>query len=222
VRWLGGAGVALSLVAAVPSGAEVSAAPSACAAAIAAPGAGAALSVLPPLGAAAPAPEQIVVCVGPAAITGASYAHWLIVAERTAGSPAKGEHAPTAADLRTEVLEFLIGAQWVSSEAAAQGIHVRAALVKHEFDRIRSQQFPKRSDFRAFLRFSGQTVADLLMRVEQSLLSRRLLARVVAGHRSPGSKVRAERSFLKAFHAHWLAQTYCAAGFVIAECGHAL
>jgi hypothetical protein len=211
----------LFLLAAVPSAADVPV--GACAAAIAAPGAGAAPTGLPPVDSTAPAPEQLVACIGPTPIAGASYVHWLTVAERSSGGlHAKGERVPSATDLRDEVLEFLITADWLESEAKALGIHVSTALVKREFDRIRAQQFPKRSEFEALLRESGQSVADLLFRVEQTLLSRRILAHVWAGHHSERSRQRAAAVFIKAFRARWQAQTYCASGFVVKDCGRTL
>ncbi|HEX7609758.1 MAG TPA: hypothetical protein VF380_03710 [Solirubrobacteraceae bacterium] len=209
------------LLAAAPSVADVPVGP--CAAAIAAPGAGVVPTGLPPVGSAAPAPEQLVACVGLMPITGASYLHWLTVAQRpSAGPHAKGEHVPSAIDLRDEVLEYLITAGWLVSEAKALGIHVPASVVKREFDRIRAQQFPKRSEFQSFLRESGQTVADLLLRVERTLLSRRILQHVLAGHHSARSRQRAAAVFVKAFTARWRAQTYCASGFVVKDCGRTL
>jgi len=167
-----------------------------------------------------PAPGQALVCVGSEAITGATYLHWLTVAKKAAGPPAKGQHPPSATALRDEVLGFLISSDWVTGEAKDLDIGVSAAEVKRDFDRIRGAQFPRRREFEAFLRESGQTVADLLYRVELNLLSERIQKRVKAGHRSPSSKQRALSRFVKAFKAKWEAQTYCASEYDIVDCGH--
>jgi hypothetical protein len=166
-----------------------------------------------------PAPELTVACVGSVAITGGTYSHWLAIA-RKAGSPAKGQHAPSTKELLDEVMPFLISSDWVQGEAADMGISVTPAEVKKNFDRIRVAQFHKRREFRAFLRKSGQTVADLLYRVELNLLSARIQKRVVAGHHSPASQERALSQFVKAFKAKWEPQTYCASEYDVKDCGH--
>jgi hypothetical protein len=167
----------------------------------------------------APGAEQIVVCVGSQAIAGASYLHWLAVAEKVA-VPGKGERAPTATELRHEVLEYLISAEWLRLEANALGIHVTKAAVKREFAHLCAQQFPRHREFEAFLRESGQSVADLLERVEATPLSLRILNRVQAGHHSARSKERATARFVKAFNVRWRPQTYCASEYAVADCGH--
>jgi hypothetical protein len=165
-----------------------------------------------------PDPEQTLVCVGAQAITGATYSHWLAIAKRT-GSPTRG-HVPTATELRDEVLPFLISSDWVKGEATDLGVSVSLATVKKNFDRIRSAQFHKRREFRAFLRKSGQTIADLLFRVEVNLLSERIQKRVVAGHHGAASQLRALSQFVKAFKAKWEPQTYCAVEYDVRDCGH--
>jgi hypothetical protein len=181
-------------------------------------------AVLPPaataLGTTEPTPEQTLVCVGAQAITGATYSHWLTVAKDGIGPSGKGHHVASASELRTEVLGFLISSYWVLGEARELGVTLSAGAVKREFDHIRDDQFPKRKEFEAFLRTSGQTVADLLFRVELNLLSERIQKHVEAGHHSASSKRHALSQFVKAFKDKWQAQTYCAAEYDVADCGH--
>jgi SurA N-terminal domain len=167
-----------------------------------------------------PAPDQTLVCVAAQAITGQTYSHWLTVASKDAGSPGKGHPAPSATALRNEVLGFLISSDWVKGEAADLGVRLSAGEVRKNFDHIRNQQFPKRKEFEQFLRQTGQTVADLLFRVELNLLSERVQKRVVAGHHSASSKQRALSRFVTGFKAKWQAQTYCAAQYAVSDCGH--
>jgi hypothetical protein len=173
-----------------------------------------------PVASVAPAPEATLVCVGGQAITGASYSHWLAIAKEEERSPAKGRHATSATELRTEVLDFLISSDWVLGEAKELDVTLSAATVKREFDHVRNEQFPKRKEFKAFLRHSGQTVADLLFRVELNLLSERIQKQVEAGHHSAASKRRALSQFVKSFKVKWQAQTYCAAEYDVEDCGH--
>jgi hypothetical protein len=168
-----------------------------------------------------PAPEQVLVCVGSQAITGATYSHWLAIAEKSEQPTSKVGQAPNVAALRNEVLGFLISASWVKGEAADLSVSVSPAKVKREFDHIRAQQFPRRSQFKAFMRQSGQTVADLLFRVELNLLSVRIQKSVESGDHSASSRQRALSRFVKAFRANWLSQTYCASEYDDAnDCGH--
>jgi hypothetical protein len=167
-----------------------------------------------------PAPEQTLVCVGPVAITGATYSHWLTIAKK-ADAPSKGHSASSAAGaLQNEVLGFLISSDWVKGEAKDLGVGVSPAKVNKTYNRIRDDQFPKRGEFKAFLRTSGQTVADLHFRVELNLLSQRIQLRVTAGHHGASGKRRALSQFVKAFKAKWQAQTYCATQYAVPDCGH--
>jgi hypothetical protein len=166
--------------------------------------------------AAEPAPEQALVCVGPALIDGAAYLHWLGIAKRSTD----GHRQASATELRTEVLGFLISSDWVKGEAADLGIGVSSAEVNKTYDRVRDEQFPKRGEFETFMRSSGQTVADLLWRVELNLLSARIQKHVTAGKHSASAKKHALMQFVKGFKAKWQAQTYCASGYDVTDCGH--
>jgi foldase protein PrsA len=108
----------------------------------------------------------------------------------TSPKPAKGQKAPTEAQLKTEcetqfkslkteVLGFLISSQWVLSEANSLGVKISDAEVKKEFTKIKTTQFPKAAEFEKFLASSGQSVSDLLLRVKLNLLSSRIQKHVV-------------------------------------------
>ena len=102
------------------------------------------------------------VCVGSQAITGATFSHWAAIAQKSE-SPSK--HHPSVGEVIKEVMGFLISSDWVLGEATDLNIHVSEGEVRHTFDHIRNQQFPKKKEFKAWLKQSGQTVADLLFRV---------------------------------------------------------
>jgi foldase protein PrsA len=154
--------------------------------------------------------------VGGTAISKPTFEHWLAVAahssstpgekavipdpphytaciahlKATAPAPAKGQKAPTEAQLKseceqqyksllTEVLGFLISSQWVLSEAQSLGVNINDAEVKKEFDKIKNQQFPTPAAFEKFLQSSGQSVSDLLLRVKLNLLSSKIQKQIV-------------------------------------------
>ena len=156
-------------------------------------------------------PGDAVVQVGGNPITKTAFEHWMTVAAAssaltagekpvipvppkytaciahlaaTAPKPAKGQSAPTTAQLKTEceqqykslqseVLGFLISSQWVLDEAKSLGVKLSDAEVHKEFEKIKNAQFPKAAEFEKFLQTSGQSVSDLLLRVKLNMLSRK-------------------------------------------------
>ncbi len=165
-------------------------------------------------------PGDAVVQVGSSPITKTTFNHWMSVASAssktsataktvvpeppnytacisnlaaTTAKPAKGQKAPTTAQLKTqcetqyktlktEVLGFLVSLDWVLGEATSQGIKLSDAEVKKQFVKIRTQQFPTTAEFEKFLSTSGQTVSDLLLRVKQNLVSQKLQQKILKGH----------------------------------------
>ncbi len=108
----------------------------------------------------------------------------------TSPPPAKGQSAPTNAQLKSqcetqykqlqqEVLGFLISSQWVIAEGKSLGVKVSDAEVKKQFEKIKSQQFTTPAAFEKFLSTSGQTVSDLLLRVKLNLLSAKIQQKII-------------------------------------------
>ena len=96
---------------------------------------------------------------------------------------------------KQEVLNFLISSQWVISEAAEQGVSVSEAEVKKQFDTLKSQQFPKESAYHEFLAHTGETEADLLMRVKLQLLARKIQEKVAKTSKKKPSKSEVEKYY---------------------------
>jgi foldase protein PrsA len=106
-----------------------------------------------------------------------------------APKPAKGQAAPTRAQLKSEceqqykslqqeVLGFLISSEWVLGEAAHLGVKVTDKEVEKQFATVKTEQFPKPAEFEKFLRSSDQTVSDLLLRVKLNLLSTKIQQKI--------------------------------------------
>ncbi len=173
----------------------------------------------PPVAPYRPAPGEVLVCVGAAEIDGATFAQWARVAEHS--GPAAGRHAaaePTHAQM-TEVVGFLISAQWIAGEAADLHIAVSPAAVRHRFVQLRRKQFHERGAFRAFLKRSGETVSGLLLRVRTDMLST-LIEKRVAGHGSTKARERRLSQWARQFERKWRGQTYCEAAYRVPSCGH--
>ena len=103
----------------------------------------------------------------------------------TAPKPAKGQKAPTTAKLKSECEDAVQSAAargaglpdllaWVLGEASSLGVKHQRLEVHKEFEKIKTEQFPKAAEFEKFLASSGQTVSDLLLRVKLNLLSQKI------------------------------------------------
>jgi foldase protein PrsA len=109
--------------------------------------------------------------------------------QATTPAPAKGQTAPTTAQLKSQceqqykqlqqqVLGFLISSDWVVGEAAHLGVKVSDAEVHKQFQKIKTQQFPRAAEFEKFLASTGQSTSDLLLRVKLNLLSAKIQEKI--------------------------------------------
>jgi foldase protein PrsA len=101
----------------------------------------------------------------------------------------KGTKAPSDAQLKKqckqqftqlkgEVMQFLIQAQWVSQEAEAQDIKVSDAEIKRSLADQKKQAFPNEKAYQKFLKTSGMTEQDILFRVKLDSLQQKLTQKV--------------------------------------------
>lgn len=116
------------------------------------------------------------------------------IADRKANlpKPVKGQPKPTEAQLkasckqqyeqlRSQVMSFLIRAQWLDSEAERQDITVSDKEVDEAFEKARKQAFGGNKAFAAFLKQTGQTPADLLFRQRTQLLEQKITEKIMKG-----------------------------------------
>ena len=80
--------------------------------------------------------------------------------------------------LKNEVMQFLIQAEWVQQEAADRDVKVTDAEVKKSFDDQKKQAFPKDADYQKFLKDSGMSEQDILFRVKLDQLQTKLTQKV--------------------------------------------
>jgi foldase protein PrsA len=110
--------------------------------------------------------------------------------KQTTAATTKGQKAPTEAELKKqcetqykslqqEVLGFLTSSAWVLGEAKSLGVKLTDKEVENQFLKIKRQQFKKPEEFEKFLKTSGQTVSDLLLRVKLNMLSQKIQAKIV-------------------------------------------
>jgi hypothetical protein len=136
-------------------------------------------------------------------ISGWLFRHWAGVAKRAEAKRTK------ARAVIEQVMSFLISSDWVIGEAQALKVQVSDVEVRRSFNLIRREQFPKEAEFTAFLRSTGQTIADLLFRVRVDLDSVRIQRQIIAGSHEGTD-----------FGAKWRAQTYCSRAYAVPDCGH--
>ena len=174
--------------------------------------------------------NSVVAIDGSQNVTSEAYKHWLGVAaaaggqggktvvpdppnytnciahlKATSAKPAKGQKAPTEAELKKqcetqykslqqEVLGFLISSSWVLGEAKSLGVKATDKEVRDQFLHIKHQQFRKPAEFEKFLATSGQTVSDLLLRVKLNMLSQKIQQKI--SKKNPGvSKAEIEKYY---------------------------
>jgi len=111
---------------------------------------------------------------------------------KTLPKPAKGQPAVNDAQLKTQcsgeykalrdtVMQTLISQKWLQGEADALGVKVTDAEVKKQFDMQKKSSFPEDAKYQEFLKQSGQSEEDILVRVKIDVLSTKIREKIVKG-----------------------------------------
>jgi hypothetical protein len=138
--------------------------------------------------------------------------HWVEIAEFSLAGERRAE-------LRAQVADLLISFRWIRGEAAERGIEVNRGEVTRALRRQRRQSFPRRRDYRRFLRDSGQTVRDIRLRIQVDLLSTRIRRQVTAGAGTAEEQQARLDEFVRTFRRKWRARTVCREPWVTPDCG---
>jgi len=80
--------------------------------------------------------------------------------------------------LKSDVMQFLIQAQWVRQEAERQDVKVSDAEINKQFQDQKKSQFPTAKGYQQFLKTSGLTEKDILFRVKLDALQMKLTQKV--------------------------------------------
>ena len=174
---------------------------------------------------AVPAPAQEVpaglsrlepISVAGKTITLSELEHWAGLARRSSGMPRSRVHLHQAA-------QVLISQRWIQGEAQAMGIEVTGREVRREFRKQRAASYPSRRAYLRWLRTSGQTQADILLRVRMDILSERISNRAIGGAKDPEEQQRRLDAFVRDYRARWMAVTLCTPRFATVptlDCGN--
>src|SRR3954469_13224061 len=128
----------------------------------------------------------------PAAPKPPDYTACIAAKRKALPKPAKGQPNTTDAQLKTQckqehdamrdqALQLLISFQWIQGEATDQGIKVTDAEVKKQFETQKKASFPKEADYQKFLKDSGQSEEDIMLRVKLDVLSNKIRDKVTKG-----------------------------------------
>ncbi len=109
--------------------------------------------------------------------------HWMTVTSRLNDPKAKLPKAGSKEynAQRDQVVSMLVSFAWIDREAERLEVKTTDAEVKKSFDEQRKQAFPKDADYRAFLKNTTQTEADIVRRVRLDLLANKIQQHVVKG-----------------------------------------
>ncbi len=88
-------------------------------------------------------------------------------------------------DLRDQVMQFLIQAEWVQQEAEERDVAVSDEEVKKSFDDQKKQAFPKEADYQKFLEDNGMSEEDILFRVKLDQLQTKLTKKITEDKATP-------------------------------------
>jgi hypothetical protein len=160
--------------------------------------------------------DATVASVQGATITKRELARWTHVKSvELQGPPQSGGLIPGP---EQAALAFLITADWLEGEAAAQGVRVGDAEVKASYRSLLDGATV--GSFAASLQRRGISEADELRLLRLSSLASKLRAKVAGSERTPLSPraLRRVAAFQAAFRERWRLRTTCRAGYVIAEC----
>jgi len=80
--------------------------------------------------------------------------------------------------LRDQVLQFLIQAEWLQGEARDQDIEVSQKEINTSFQRQKKQSFPTDAEYKNFLKTSGMSQQDIFLRVKLDLVSDKIRKKV--------------------------------------------
>ena len=116
--------------------------------------------------------------------------------------------------LSSQVMDFLIKANWIQADAARQGIVFTDAQVAATYTKDKQQQFPGGKGYPAFLAKTGQTDQDVRFRIRINLIFGRLAAR------EKGSTNARQTAVDKREKQLFSGQTRCAPLVLMADCGN--
>lgn len=138
--------------------------------------------------------------------------HKLPALSRTPAARIRIDCAQLFATLNGQVMDFLIKARWYEAQAARLRIRPRMAAVTRALATERKRQFHTGAAYRAFLKQSGQTTANLRFRVRLDQIVRKLVAR------QTGSQAARAKALDRQLTRRYRSSTRCSPQYLMADC----
>jgi parvulin-like peptidyl-prolyl isomerase len=121
-----------------------------------------------------------------------SFQRCIAAKRKSTPKPGKGQPKVTDAQLKTQcqtqyntlrdqVVGLLVTYRWVQGEAATRHVSISNGEIQKSFQSQKKQSFPKEADYQKFLKQSGQTQDDILLRVRIDLLFSKIRDQVIKG-----------------------------------------
>jgi hypothetical protein len=169
------------------------------------------------LGCGSGASAPVVASVQGSTISQRALSHWTgIKRAEQEGSSSTGAIPP--AELERDALRFLITAEWLEKESAAQGVGVASSEVGATYQRLLSG--PSGPAFAASLARRGLSSSDELLVLRLGALAQKLRVKIAAAHPGlPAAGIRGlVAGFIASYRERWRQRTTCQPRYAIAEC----
>jgi foldase protein PrsA len=129
-------------------------------------------------------------------------------------------------ELRVLTLNTLIGWYWIIGAGMKLGMKASNAEVQARIVQGNKQYFPKPGELERYLKLTGQTRADLLLRAKVQVFETKLLAQQTAIEKQlPAGASEQQKQAALANYEHslppgggWVAKTSCSKGYVVSAC----
>lgn len=116
--------------------------------------------------------------------------------------------------LSSQVMDFLIKADWIEADGARRGITPTDTQVAGTFAKDKQQQFPGGKGYPAFLAKTGQSDQDVRFRIRINIIFSKLAAR------EKGSTTAKQTAVTRREKKLFAGQTRCTALVLMADCGN--
>jgi foldase protein PrsA len=140
----------------------------------------------------------------------------------------KSKCAQKARELKVITLNVLILWHWLMGEGATQGMMVSSAEVTHRYLEVNKRMFPKRGELANYLKWTGQTVADMLLRARVQLLELKIRQRQIETLQLVPKRLTAQQREAAAGKLieelglepgkYWADRTTCKPGYIVSSC----
>ena len=129
-------------------------------------------------------------------------------------------------ELKQITLNTLITWYWTIGVGLSLGIRFSDAEVRERLATVNKRLFPKPQDFSNYLKWTGQTIGDMLLRSKVQLYEVKMIAAATKAHQqlTKTSSAQQRQAILAAITEsispaqHWVPKTSCAPGYIASAC----